>query len=324
MATLNGTSSSETINGTASADTINGMAGHDDLFGNGGNDVIDGGNGNDFINGGLGDDILIGGAGYNDLNGAGGADIYRMSNRVGAAFSDDLVYDMTDDDLVDVSAWGISDFSQVQAIMGINYYGAAIDAYYNGVHHVLSFLDVHPSQFEESDFVYSTALGGTQNGTALQDTLFGSTGNDTLNGLGSRDRLLGGLGNDALNGGDGDDDLIGGAGRDVMSGGSGYDWYMFDNATDSGVGALARDVISDFTRGQDMIDVCDIDANSLVAGNQAFVWRGGNAFTGAGQARYVQVDGNTIIQFSTDADKAAEFEIQLTGTFTLGASDFIL
>jgi Ca2+-binding RTX toxin-like protein len=323
MATFTGTSNSETIYGTTLADIINGLAGHDNLFGLAGNDVIDGGAGNDFLNGGLGNDILIGGSGYNDLNGAGGADIFRMSSRIGAAFSDDLIYDMTDDDLVDVSAWGISDFSQIQAIMGLNYFGATLDAYYNGVHHVLSFLGVVPCQFEASDFVYSTALGGTQNGTALQDTLFGSTGNDTLNGLGSRDRLLGGLGDDTLNGGDGNDDLIGGAGRDVMTGGAGYDWYIFDSASETGLGAL-RDVINGFVRGQDKIELCDIDANAGLAGNQSFVWRGTGAFTGAGQLRYVQSGGNTIIQGSTDADSAAEFEIQLTGLYTLSASDFFL
>lgn len=323
MATFNGTANSETINGSALADIINGLGGHDSLYGLAGNDILDGGAGDDFLNGGLGDDILIGGSGYNDLNGAGGADTYRMSTRLGAAFSDDLIYDMTDDDVVDVSAWGISDFSQIKAIMGYNYYGAALDAYYGGVHHVLSFLDVAIWQFEASDFVYSTAAGGAQAGTSLQDTLFGSTGNDTLHGLGNRDRLLGGLGNDTLHGGAGNDDLIGGGGRDVMTGGTGYDWFIFDDAAETGLGVL-RDVISDFVRGQDKIDLCDIDANGVLAGNQAFVWRGADAFTGAGQLRYVQSGGVTIIQGSTDADAAAEFEIQLTGAFTLSASDFIL
>lgn len=323
MALYNGTINSDVIYGSALADVINGLAGHDKLFGLAGNDVIDGGAGNDFINGGLGDDILIGGSGYNDLNGAGGFDTFRMSTRIGAAFSDDLIYDMTDDDLVDVSAWGVSDFSQIQALLGYNYFGATLDAYYNGVHHVLTFLGVYTWQLEASDFVYSTAAGGTQNGTALQDVLFGSTGNDVLNGLGSRDKLLGGLGDDTLNGGDGSDDLIGGAGRDVMSGGSGYDWFVFDKASETGLGAL-RDVITDFVRGQDKIDLCDVDANAGLGGNQTFVWRGTGAFTGAGQLRYIQSGGNTIIQGNTDADAAAEFEIQLTGLYTLSATDFFL
>lgn len=324
MATFNGTSLSDYIKGSSLADIINGLGGNDSLYGLGGNDTIDGGAGNDYLNGGDGADILIGGSGYNDYCGGAGNDIFRMSNRIGAAFSDDLVYDMTDGDLIDLSAWGVSDFSQVQAMLRYGPYGAELDAFYNGVHHYLAFYGVYTWQFEADDFVYSTAAGGTQNGTALQDVLFGSTGNDVLNGLGSRDKLLGGLGNDALNGGDGDDDLIGGAGVDTMNGGAGYDWFVFDKATESGVGVGLRDIISDFVRGQDKIDVCDIDANSLLAGNQAFAWRGTAAFTAAGQARYVQSGGNTIIQFSTDADTAAEFEIQLTGTFTLTSSDFFL
>lgn len=324
MATYNGTSGSDLIKGSALADIINGLAGCDSLFGLAGNDVINGGAGDDFLSGGDGADTLIGGSGYNDLYGAAGFDTFTMSSRIGAVFSDDLVYDMTDGDLINVSAWGISDFSQIQAIMGFSYFGAALDAYYNGVHHVLSFAGVAPWQFEFDDFVYSTAPGGTQTGTALQDVLFGSTGADTLNGGASRDKLLGGLGNDTLNGGTGDDDLIGGAGRDVMTGGTGYDWFVYDNASETGIG-VARDLITDFVKGQDKIDLWDVDAKAGVSGNQAFAWLGtASAFTAAGQLRYAQVGGNTIIYGNTDADSAAEFEIQLTGNITLSASDFFL
>jgi Ca2+-binding RTX toxin-like protein len=324
MATFNGTNLANIIKGTALADVINGLGGNDCLYGLGGADVIDGGAGNDYLNGGDGNDILIGGSGYNDLYGGAGNDTFRMSTRTGGAlFSDDLIYDMTDGDLIDLSAWGVSDFSQVQAMLGYNFYGATLDAYYGGVHHVLSFAGVAIWQFEADDFVYSSAAGGTQTGTALQDVLFGSTGADTLNGGDSRDKLLGGLGADTLNGGAGADDLIGGAGRDVMTGGAGIDWFIFDKATETGLG-LSSDVITDFVRGTDKIDLCDIDARETLAGNQAFTWLGTGALTGAGQLRYAQVGGETVIYGSTDADAAAEFEIHLTGTFTLTASDFFL
>lgn len=324
MATYNGTSGANTINGSTLADIINGLAGNDKLYGLGGDDLIDGGAGNDFMNGGVGADILIGGSGYNDYCGGAGNDVFRMSSRLGgAAFSDDLVYDMTDGDLIDLSAWGVSDFSQVQAVLGHNFYGATLNAYYNGVNHVLSFLGVAAWQFEADDFVYSTAAAGTQTGTANADVLFGSTGADTLNGAAGRDKLLGGLGNDALNGGDGADDLFGGAGADTMSGGAGADWFIYDSASETGLG-VARDIITDFVRGLDKIHLCDIDAKDGVLGNQALAWRGTSAFTGAGQLRYEQVGGNTIVYGNTDADAAAEFEIQLTGLFTLTATDFFL
>ncbi len=56
----------------------------------------------------------------------------------------------------------------------------------------------------------------------------------------------------------------------------------------------------------DQINLRDIDANTLVTGNQAFIW--GGSFT-AGHLRYV----GGVLQGNTDGDAAAEFEIQLVG-----------
>jgi Ca2+-binding RTX toxin-like protein len=324
MATFNGTNFADLIKGTSLADIINGNAGNDLLYGLGGNDTINGGSGSDYLSGGDGDDILIPGSGVNDLRGGAGNDTFVMSARTTTSgFSDDLVYDMTDGDKVDVSAWGISDFSQIQAVMGVDYYGAAIDAYYNGHDHLLSFLNVAPSQFEATDFVYSSAAGGTQNGTAYGDMLFGTRGDDVLNGGGGWDTLLGGIGNDTINGGANGDDIYGGAGRDVLTGGTGYDAYIYQSEIDSTFGA-AHDVITDFQQGVDWIDLFCVDANGAVAGNQRFAFIGTGNFTGAGQLRYVQENGHTTIYGNTDADLTPEFQIELTGTFTLHSYDFIL
>lgn len=324
MTVFNGNNTSETIRGTASADTIHGNGGNDSLYGLGGNDIVNGGLGNDYLSGGDGNDMLTGGAGYNDLHGGAGLDTYVMSARAtNSGFSDDLVYDMANGDKVDISAWGISDFSQIKAVMGLNYYGAAINAYYNGQSHLLTFLGVSPGQFEANDFIYSTAPGSRQDGTAHGDMLFGSTGADKLYGLGGADTLLGGIGNDRIVGGSGGDDIVGGAGRDVMTGGSQSDVFIFQTASDSAFGST-RDVITDFLPGTDWIDLCSVDANDGNVGNQAFEFIGTSAFTGAGQLRVEQVDGKTMIFGNTDADLTAEFQIELTGTLTLHGSDFVL
>lgn len=324
MAIFNGSSLADLIKGTALADVINGNAGNDSLFGLGGNDSIFGGAGNDFLSGGDGDDILVGGSGFNDLHGGAGRDTFVMSARsTTSGFSDDLVYDMTDGDKVDVSAWGVSDFSQIKAVMGVDIYGAAIDAYYNGQHHLLSFLNVSPSQFEATDFVYSTAVGGTQNGTANSDMLFGSTGNDVLNGAGGFDTLLGGIGNDTINGGANDDDIFGGAGRDALTGGTGSDYFIYQTESDSAFGA-AHDVITVFQVGIDLIDLRGVDANTGVSGNQGFTFIGTGNFTAAGQLRVVQENGHTTIYGNTDADSTPEFQIELSGTLTLHSHDFFL
>ena len=324
MATLNGTSFGDLIKGTSLADTIYGNAGNDALYGLGGNDIIYGGSGHDYLSGGDGDDILVPGSGVNDLRGGAGNDTFVMSARTTTSgYSDDLIYDMTDGDKVDVSAWGISDFGQIKAVMGVDYYGAAIDAYYNGQHHLLSFLNVAPSQFEATDFIYSNAVGGTQNGTAYGDMLFGSRGDDVLNGFGGQDTLLGGIGNDTINGGWNGDDIYGGLGRDVMTGGTGYDAFIYQAESDSTFGAT-HDVITDFQRGIDWIDLRGVDANTGTSGNQTFAWIGTSNFTGAGQLRYVQANGVMTIYGNTDTDATPEFQIELTGTGTLHSYDFIL
>jgi Ca2+-binding RTX toxin-like protein len=324
MATFNGTSFGDLIKGTSLADIINGNAGNDSLYGLGGNDTIFGGTGNDYLSGGDGDDILVPGSGTNDLRGGAGNDTFVMSGRTATSgYSDDLVYDMTDGDKVDLSAWGVSDFSQIQAVMGVDYYGAAIDAYFNGQHHLLSFAGVSPSQFEATDFLYSNAAGGTQNGTAYGDMLFGSRGDDILNGLGGGDTLLGGIGNDTINGGSGGDDIYGGAGRDLLTGGTGYDAYIYQAESDSAFGA-AHDLIADFQAGIDWIDLYDVDANPGLSGNQRFSFIGSQDFTAAGQLRVVQANGVTTIYGNTDSDSTPEFQIELTGTINLHSYDFIL
>jgi Ca2+-binding RTX toxin-like protein len=324
MAIYNGTSAGERINGSPGGDTINGNGGDDSLYGYGGNDVIFGGTGDDYLSGGDGDDILDGGSGVNDFRGGAGNDTFVMDPRTATSgFTDDLVYDMQDGDKIDVSAWGVSDFSQIRAVMGVDYYGAAINAYYNGEDHLLSFLDSDPSQFEATDFVYSNAAGGTQIGTAYADMLFGSRGNDVLRGAAGCDTLLGGLGNDTIYGGQGGDDIFGGAGRDVLVGGAGEDAFIYQRAADS-PGGVGHDVITDFQPGIDWIDLCQVDANAGAAGNQAFHWIGTDAFTGAGQLRYEIANGVTTIYGNTDADSAAEFQIQLSGTHELHACDFVL
>ena len=71
------------------------------------------------------------------------------------------------------------------------------------------------------------------NGTAGDDDLFGTTGDDQINGFAGNDRLFGESGNDILDGGDDHDALRGDEGNDVLLGGNGDDFLRGD---DFGVG----------------------------------------------------------------------------------------
>jgi Ca2+-binding RTX toxin-like protein len=63
LATIVGTTASETLTGTAGDDVIVGLGGNDTISGAGGNDTICGGDGNDTLNGGTGANFQSGGTG---------------------------------------------------------------------------------------------------------------------------------------------------------------------------------------------------------------------------------------------------------------------
>ena len=206
------------IYGTINADTLDGTDENDNIYGYGGNDTLAGHGADDFLYGGKGADLLIGGSGFNDYFGGRGNDTYAMSERTGDSLSDDLIHDFVHgDDTIDVSAWGISDFEQVQALLYRDHHGrATINAYYDNTDHVLRLAGVATGDLTASDFAFSNAGAKTETGTGNDDTLFGSGADDTLNGGGGFDALLGGGGDDVLSGGSGLDWFDGGAGNDTV------------------------------------------------------------------------------------------------------------
>lgn len=163
-------------------------------------------------------------------------------------------------------------------------------------------------------------------GSGGNDTMDGGRGNDTLFGQADDDRLFGSIGNDTLYGGSGNDLLHGGVDIDRMTGGSGADDFVFFFIFrgDSGVGAGNRDVITDFERGLDDIDLSFIDARVGTSGNQSFSFISTQSFSAEGQVRYFFEGAKTIIQLNTTGTSGAEMEIELTGIRQLGSSDFVL
>ena len=152
------------------------------------------------------------------------------------------------------------------------------------------------------------------------DTARRGDGNDTLTGI---DGAIAGGGRDRFWGDGGDNWIQGGGGKDTFTGGGGSDLYDYNLTSASPTGS-GRDVITDFRHLTDDIDLMGIDADTTVAGNQAFRWVGSAALTGPGEVGFFTSGGNTIVRMSTDADAASEGEIQLTGIKTLTALDFYL
>jgi hypothetical protein len=70
-----------------------------------------------------------------------------------------------------------------------------------------------------------------------------------------------------------------------------------------------------------------IDANGLAVAGHTFSFLAlmGSAFTGAkGQLHWFQSAGRTFIEGDIDGNKAADFQIELSGLRTLAAADFVL
>ncbi|EYD78182.1 putative protease [Rubellimicrobium mesophilum DSM 19309] len=152
----------------------------------------------------------------------------------------------------------------------------------------------------------------------------GGSGADTISGSFAANILRGGDGADTLRGQSGADTLVGGLGRDLLAGGAddARDAFVFNAVADSAPGATQRDVIADFARGVDEIDLRGLDANLDLDGNQAFAWSG----TGAEAHGLWTVDSgaDVLLRGDVDGDGQADFEIQVNDLAALGANDLLL
>jgi Ca2+-binding RTX toxin-like protein len=341
--------------------TFDGGAGTDALFGGAGADLLLGGDGDDLVIGGRGNDLAFLGAGNDTFAWAPGDGSDTVEGQTG---TDDLsVQGSNANEIFNVSANGgrvlfvrnignvVLDLDDVARIQLKAF--AGVDAI---AVHDLTGTDITRVGIDLAGTTPTAGDGAadvvTVDGTAGADTIsLSSSGTDLgIGGLQATvvlqhteaiDRLTIGTGdgNDLVNagavaagrigltlsGGAGDDRLIGSAGIDTLIGGTGADRFGLAAATHSVVGANA-DRIADFSRAEgDRIDLSAVDANTLVAGNQAFSFIGTGLYTGvAGQLRYAFNGPDTTIAGDLNGDKVTDFHIVLTGAIALVAADFML
>lgn len=345
MAVITGTDASDPeLEGTALADQIFGLGGNDILIGFDGDDVLEGGAGADQLFGSVGLDLASYRASPAAINvdlanfvvtggHAQGDNLYSIEGVIGSAYADRMVG----------AVWGRHVFrgeAGNDAIWG----GADRDTLEGG---------------DGNDLL--TGFGGNDalNGGNGNDILRGSGGDDELRGGGGVDtveldfvaggavvdlaagtatggpgagndrlfsieNLVGTTTTDRLAGNSGANVLTGSYGADVLIGRGGADRFDFNFRDESD--PKLPDRILDFSRAQgDKIDLAGIDANEQVTGNQAFTFIGRGEFTGAGQVRFFQRDGDTIIEANTSsAIVGAEPVIVLDTLVSLQAGDFFL
>lgn len=106
----------------------------------------------------------------------------------------------------------------------------------------------------------------------------------------------------------------------------GADTFVFKALADSTVAVAGRDSFFDFSSaGGDRIELSAIDASSAISGDQAFIYLGAAAFTGAaGELRYIKEASDTYVYGDTNGDKAADFAIHLDDAVSFLKGDFLL
>jgi len=268
----------------------NDIANH--LYGNCGDDYLNGGRDADILEGGEGNDTLIGGSGSDVMLGGLGDDDYYV-DEVGDAVSDFVGISTGPNGTGSLA--GSGPVTNVNA--GIDTVRTSLGSYTLG-------------KFMEN-LTATRWENFTGTGNELGNVITGNDGADTLKGLA------------------GADILIGGKGRDVLYGGSEADVFLFKSLTDTGTTSSTRDVIADFRLDHDRIDLSAIDARSNVGGNDIFRFVDNRAFSGlSGELHYVSrtVAGvsSTIVEGDVNGDRLADFQIELSGRYTLVAADFVL
>jgi Ca2+-binding RTX toxin-like protein len=278
----------ESLEGSMYGDYLYGNDFANGLVGGAGNDVLFGRGGNDTITGGQGGDVLAGDAGIDTVS-------YTWSNA------------------------GV----QIDLRGG---YGWGGDAQGDYLHD--TFENVEGSAFRDivfgNDADNDLFLGDGNDGAAGNggsDNIRGGNGNDFIMGDGGNDDLRGDAGDDKLFGGDGNDRLIGGDGNDWLEGGAGADEFRF---TQQDLGDSDR--ITDFNHADgDRINLSSMDADTGVAGNQAFTYVGLLGFSGkAGELHAVVSKLGMVLSGDVDGDRIADFSIALDDAPVLTTADFLL
>ena len=250
------------------------------------NQLINGTSGKDVLIGGEGNDTLVGGASGDTLTGGNGADVFKFTSLSDSSKSlktYDGITDFTVNvDKIDLSGLGFNHLTAgtktAAGELRMAYSATSDRTYVRSDQQDFEFYikgDVR-NTLTDSDFIFTapvaelninlagTSGADTLTGTVGNDTLSGSSGNDVLYGLTGQDVLIGGSGDDTIYGGSGNDTINGNTdndsidagegddrisiayGNDTITGGSGADLFIFAN-----VGGT----ITDFTDGEDRIDL---------------------------------------------------------------------
>jgi Ca2+-binding RTX toxin-like protein len=219
--------------------------------------VLFGEDGDDSLTGGGGDDLIYAGSGSDTIFGAAGNDrLFGYATVEGAGETGEEVEDMLR--LFDLLE-GLITFEEV--------FGAQPFVFADGAQNIRG--------GGGNDTIAGGRADDVLRGGNNDDAIWAAGGNDILYGDLGDDVLGGGFGNDTIFGGDGFDFIVGGRGADRLTGGADSDVFVFTQFEESRSGAGNRDVITDFTIEQDIIDLSRMSQAGV---NIAFAYDTGDGF----------------------------------------------
>lgn len=332
MATITGTASNDLLYGTDTTDTYKGLGGDDKFVWSKGNDSVYGGDGWDTMSyfhytgnvtvtlngesrgiatGSLGDtkhlysiEAVILGNGTDVATGDAGANTF-----FGLRGDDRFVYSPGEDLMYGDDGWDTLDYFAYTGNLAITMKGDKLGTTKGSLGDLQHFYSIEAIVLGRGNDIVK--------GDAAANTIWGERGNDNLDG---------GKGNDKLDGGAGSDKLRGSIGADRLTGGTGADQFVFKSIAESTVSASGRDFITDFSQIQgDKINLSVIDANTKLAGDQAFSFIGATGFHHeAGELRIATASGDTYLYGDVDGNGKADLAIRIDDIVAFKASDFLL
>jgi Ca2+-binding RTX toxin-like protein len=325
-----------TLSGSSQDDRIRGGNLHDRMAGGGGTNVLEGGLGNDVYLIESAQDRVVEEVGAGTFDSVFTSVSYSL--RAGAEIENFAA--ATNVDVTKLQLRGNSFTQEIRGNFGNNRLdsggGADVlvglsgsDTYISrsGLETVVEATGGGTGDWVATDVSYTLAAAAQVE--AFTTTSSGGTAaiNLTSNGFGQT--IEGNASGQTLSGNGGQDFLIGHAGRDRLFGGAQNDRFIFNALTDSGSSVATADQVLDFRDAngeQDQLDFRNIDANTTLAGDQAFVLDTDGSFS-TGEIRQTLVNGGAdiLLELNVDGDATSEMAILVGGrTVLLDSADLLL